>query len=202
MQNENKEQTPSHQYVGNILTIIQSEEFTTKIATKVYDQFAEVYGQIQVSLEQLHEGQQKNIEGITYIKEKLEKVKNKEAELEEKFDLLAGHVDDIHDMIPDNFKDEFWQMKTKINELKWVPSKKTIKRRVILTALAAVIITLLVVFLLLPWFHNHFLAEINYRSNDTIEWTKELHEGQARDKGTTRGGYVNDSIPDESIIKK
>src|ERR1035437_1318066 len=169
MMNENKEKDSPCQDVGKILETIQDEKFTNTIATKVYSQFAEVFLQIQSSLESLHKGQQKMA-----------------SDWEGRFKLLGENVHELRDMIPTNFRDEFYQMKNKVNTLQSVSSKKAIKTRIVFTALAAIIITLLFVFMLLPWFHNHFLAEINYRSTDTIEWTKQLHEGQARDNGATR----------------
>src|ERR1035437_6120565 len=160
MENENRE------------TACLDNQFADKVADKVREHVAESYTHLARVLEEI-----KNSQKI---------VEDSYVQLKEEFSLLGNYVDDIRGMIPDNFRDEFYQMKNKVNTLQSVSSKKAIKTRIVFTALAAIIITLLIVFMLLPWFHNHFLAEINYRSTDTIEWTKQLHEGQARDNGATR----------------
>jgi hypothetical protein len=129
------------------------ENICSNIADKVYDKLAETIVPILGRLETLSIGQENIAKAVVELKGDTEHIKGKVKQIEESYQEVNEKIIQLKQNIPDEMESHLSRIQGDLAKMMIRNSWRSIIIRLAITA----IITILLAFTLLPWYHTHYL---------------------------------------------
>ena len=130
-------------------------DICANIADRVYDKLAETIVPILGRLETLSIGQESIARAVVELKSDTEHIKSKVKEIEVSYQEVNEKIVQLKQNIPDEMEKHLFRIQGDIDKMIVRNSWKSIIIRLAIT----VIITILLAFALLPWFHTNVLEK-------------------------------------------